>query len=164
MIKKYSKSIILLTGILLTILLVSCNPARKYEKAESESIQNYLSNNPADTFDLKPSGLYFHNVLTGTGPAPVIHDTAYVQYTGMFLDGTVFDTSVGQADLIFPVDEGYLISGFDEGITYMKEGGKATFLVPSKLGYGSQGYAAIGGYTPLLYDVYLIRVKPGPGK
>lgn len=164
MIKKYSQPVLLflVAGLLMT--LGSCDPARKYEKAEKESIQNYLTNNPADTFDLKPSGLYYHNILTGTGPTPVIHDTAYVQYTGKFLDGTVFDTNVGQADLFFPVDEGYTLSGFDEGITYMKEGGKASFLIPSKLAYGAQGYAIVGGYTPLLYDVYLVHVKPGPGK
>ena len=60
------------------------------------------------------------------------HDTAYVVYTGKFLDGTVFDSNVGKASLIFPVDEGVLIQGFDEGITYMNQGGKAQFLIPSK--------------------------------
>jgi FKBP-type peptidyl-prolyl cis-trans isomerase len=103
-------------------------------------------------------------VLLGTGPAPVTHDTAYVIYTGSFLDGTVFDSNVGKANLIFPVDEGVLIQGFDEGVLYMKQGGKAQFLIPSSLGYGTQGYYSIGGYTPLLYDVELVLVKPGPGK
>jgi FKBP-type peptidyl-prolyl cis-trans isomerase len=46
----------------------------------------------------------------------------------------------------------------------MQEGGKASFLIPSKLAYGSSGYYTIGGYTPLLYDVELLLVKPGPGK
>jgi FKBP-type peptidyl-prolyl cis-trans isomerase len=39
------------------------------------------------------------------------HDTAHVVYTGKFTDGTVFDTNVGGADLIFEVKEGELISG-----------------------------------------------------
>ena len=164
MIKKISQSILLFLTVGLILSLGSCNPASKYEKAESESIQNYLNNHPADTFDLKKSGLYYHKVLEGTGRTPVLHDTAYAIYTGMFLDGTVFDSNVGKDQLKFPVAEGYLIAGFDEGIQYMNEGGKATFLIPSKLAYGSQGYYTIGGYTPLLYEVELVHVTPGPGK
>jgi len=46
----------------------------------------------------------------------------------------------------------------------MDEGGKATLLIPSKLAYGTSGYYTIPGYTPLLYDVQLVKVIPGPGK
>jgi FKBP-type peptidyl-prolyl cis-trans isomerase FkpA len=162
--KKYFNSILLFLAVGLVIALVSCNPASKYEKAEKLSISNYLNSHVNDTFALESSGLYYHQVVLGTGPAPVTHDTAYVVYTGSFLDGTVFDSNVGKASLIFPVDEGVLIQGFDEGILYMKQGGKAQFLIPSSLGYGTQGYYSIGGYTPLLYDVELVLVKPGPGK
>ena len=162
--KKCYKSIVGSFTAGLVLLLVSCNPASKYEKAEKESIQNYLSNNSADTFDLKPSGLYYHNILTGTGRTPVIHDTAYVQYTGMYLDGTIFSSTTASSDYVFPVAEGFVLTGFDEGITYMKEGGKARFLIPSSLAYGPGGYYSIPGYTPLLYDVTLVKVAPGPGK
>ena len=161
--KKYFNSILLFLTVGLVIALVSCNPASKYEKAEKQSISNYLNNHPTDTFALESSGLYYHQVLLGTGPMPVAHDTAYVVYTGKFLDGTVFDSNVGKASLIFPVAEGVLIQGFDEGILYMNQGGKAQFLIPSSLGYGTQGYYTIGGYTPLIYDVELVQVKLGPG-
>jgi FKBP-type peptidyl-prolyl cis-trans isomerase len=162
--KKYFNSILLFLAVGLVIALVSCNPASKYQKAEKESISNYINNHQTDTFTLETSGLYYRQVLLGTGPAPAAHDTAWVTYTGKFLDGTVFDSNVGKASLIFPVDEGVLIQGFDEGITYMNQGGKAQFLIPSSLGYGPSGYYSIGGYTPLLYDVELVKVIPGPGK
>ena len=80
------------------------------------------------------------------------------------MNGSIFDSNVGSTDGFFPVAEGYLIAGFDEGITYMKEGGKARFLLPSSLAYGSAGYYTIPGYTPLLYDVQLVKVSPGPSK
>lgn len=164
MIKKFNKAILLflVTGILVS--LVSCDPAKKYEKQERESIDNYLNSNSSLSFDLKPSGLYYLEVLEGTGPTPIAHDTAYVIYTGKYLDGSVFDTNVGLKQLIFPVDEGIMIAGFDEGITYMKAGGKATFLMPSSLAYGTQGRYPIGGYAPLLYEVELVKVAPGPSK
>ena len=45
----------------------------------------------------------------------------------------------------------------------MIEGGQAKFLVPSKLAYGSTGnyYGTIPPYTPLVFDVNLVRVKEG---
>ena len=96
---------------------------------------------------------------------PIMHDTAYLKYTEKFLDGTIYDTNVGTTDtLIRPVAEGWIVYGIDEGITYMKEGGKTTFLVPSKLAYGASGSYSIPGYTALLFDIELVRVKPGPGK
>jgi FKBP-type peptidyl-prolyl cis-trans isomerase FkpA len=164
MTKKFYRSILFLIAAGIFISLGSCNPASKYEKAEQDAINNYLNANSTMAYELKPSGLYYLDVVVGTGRTPVMHDTAYVIYTGKFLDGTVFDTNVGKANLIFPVAEGLMIPGFDEGITYMKAGGKASLLVPSKLAYGSQGYYTIGGYTPLLYEVELVQVKAGPGK
>jgi len=156
---------LLFLTIVLMISLVSCDPAKKYEKEEATKIENYLNSNKNLNFELKPSGLYYLEVEPGTGRTPLAHDTAYVKYTGKLLDGTVFDTNVGKVDsLIFPVAEGWLIYGFDEGITFMREGGKAMFLIPSKLAYGPSGYYIIEGYTPLLYDIELVKVKPGQVK
>src|ERR1035437_88527 len=164
MIKKYYQSILLISTVAVLFTLGSCDPARKYEKAEAEAISNYLAGNPADTFKLEPDGLYYLDVLEGTGRTPVAHDTARIVYTAKFIDGTVFDTNAGGADLVRPVGEGYLISGLDEGIMLMKEGGKATVLILSKLGYGTQGWYTIPGYSPLVFDVQLVKVIPGPSK
>jgi FKBP-type peptidyl-prolyl cis-trans isomerase len=44
----------------------------------------------------------------------------------------------------------------------MKEGGKGRFLVPSSLAYGQAGiWGIVPGYTPLVFEVNLISVKPG---
>jgi FKBP-type peptidyl-prolyl cis-trans isomerase FkpA len=145
--------------------LVACDPTSKYKENEDAMIQAFLDNSPTLKFELKPSGLYYLDVAVGTGITPVKHDTAFIRYTGKFLDGTIFDSNTTLADpLSFPVDEGWLIPGFDEGVTYMKAGGKAMFLIPSSLGYGTQGYYSIPGYTPLLFDVELVKVSRGTGK
>ncbi len=164
MIKNYYQSILLFSAAILLLSLGSCDPAKKYEKAEAEAIANYLSSNPADTFKLEQSGLYYRDELVGTGRTPVAYDTVDVIFTGKFLDGSEFVTTVGGSDYVFPLGEGYPIAGFDEGISYMKEGGRATFLIPSKLAYGPYGYYTVPGYTALLYDVQLVKVTPGPGK
>jgi FKBP-type peptidyl-prolyl cis-trans isomerase len=163
MIKKYSHSIILFFAAGLLLSLISCNPAAKYEKTERESIQNYLAANPTLNFVKEPSGLYYLETLTGTGRQAVKNDTVFVTYTGKYLNGTTIDSNVGLAYDSFLVGGGWRIAGYDEAITYMKAGGKATILIPSSLGYGSQGYYSIAGYTPLLFDIELVKVSAGVG-
>jgi len=46
----------------------------------------------------------------------------------------------------------------------MREGGRALFLIPSKLVYGATGVTSIPGYTPLLCYASLVRIKQGPEK
>jgi FKBP-type peptidyl-prolyl cis-trans isomerase len=165
MMRKHNITSLGLLAIVLILLLGSCDPSKKYVKQEEEEIQNYFSSNPTLNFELQASGLYYLPVQVGTGIMPVQHDTAWVKYTGKFLDGTVFDTNVGKADtLMVPVAEGWLIPGFDEGITLMNQGGKAMLLIPSKLAYGTAGYYIISPYTPLLFDMELVKVKQGPAK
>lgn len=158
----------ILTGGLL-ISLVSCSKTGQFEDDERVYIDAYLNSNSNLNFVLKPSGLYYLDVHIGSGRLAVRGDTALIMYTGKFLDGTVFDTNVGttgglQDTLVRVVGGGTLIDGLDEGLTYMKEGGKSLLLIPSRLGYGPTGYYYIPGYTPLLFDIELVKIKPGPGK
>jgi FKBP-type peptidyl-prolyl cis-trans isomerase FkpA len=152
----------LFTGLIM-ILLSSCDLTKKYEKEEKEEIQNFLSQHPELTFELKASGLYFMDVTDGTGEKPVLNDSAFVTYTGYFLDGTKFDTNVGSDLFGFPVGVGFVIPGFDEGVMLMREGGTAKMLMPSYIGYGNSGYY-MAAYTPLLFDVKLDSIVPGSGK
>jgi FKBP-type peptidyl-prolyl cis-trans isomerase len=177
MFKRNIQVILLSLTAVLMILQVSCDPTKKYVKAEESEIQNYLATNFNQTFVRKPSGLYYYEVLEGTGIMPAKHDTVYVKYTGKFLEGTIFDSNVLLSSfLIFPVGEKvWVIDGLDEGVTYMKEGGKATILIPSELAYGGTGspvgydptygpFQVIPGYTPLLFEIELVHVSPGTGK
>lgn len=166
--KNNFKAILLIPIAGFLITLVSCDPSKKYQKEEEESIQAYVDQNAGLNLELKPSGLYYSEVTTGTGIMPVTHDTVYVKYTGKFLNESVFDSNIldnNPDTLVFPLNEGWVIAGFDEGLNYMKVGGTSTFLVPSKLGFGAAGnYPYINGYEPLIFEVRLVRVKRGPGK
>lgn len=144
---------------------VSCNMTKKYEREEKEKIQNYITEHPEYDFVLKESGLYYADVVIGTGIHAATHDTAYVKYTGKYLDNRIFETNVSIDDtLIFPINEGWLnLVGFDEGITYMNEGGEAIFLIPSSIGYGNAGYY-MPAWTPVLFEVNLVKIEPHSGK
>ena len=163
MIRKNFGVIVSLLAVVLAISAVSCDPSTKMRKQENEEIQNYLSQNSNLNFVKQPSGLYYLEVVPGTGTAPVVGDSAYVKYTGKFLDGTIFDSNVSTGTL-YGFIVGLNITGFDEGITLMKAGGKSSFLIPSNLAYGSTGTYGISGFTPLLFDVELVKVSPYTGK
>jgi FKBP-type peptidyl-prolyl cis-trans isomerase FkpA len=150
-------------------LLTSCNIRDKLEKEEQEKINSFLSENPNLNFQMKASGLYYLDVVAGTGKQAETHDSAYVFYNMKLLNGTVFESNVGTHDtLVFAVNEARLaVKGFDEGIMYMKEGGQSMLLVPSDLAFGEVGVSkasSIGGYEPLLFDVYLVRIKKHSSK
>lgn len=165
--KKNNFFTLLFIAAVLTMTLVSCDPSKKYIEQEEDQIQGYLTSNPNLEFVQKPSGLYYVTIQEGAGIVPVKHDTAYLKYTGRFLSGNIFDTNISDTKvdtLIVPVDEGWMIPGFDEGVTLMKVGEKAQLLIPSKLAYGPTGYMIIGGYTPLLFDLELVKVKRGSAK
>jgi FKBP-type peptidyl-prolyl cis-trans isomerase len=163
MIKGNLRRTVIAAALIVTIAAVSCDPSRKYEKQEKEEIEAYLAENNTMHFVRQPSGLYYLEVVAGTGLQPVRTDSAYVKYTGMFLDGRVFDSNVSSGSL-YGFIVGQNIVGFDEGITHMKAGGKSTLLIPSELGYGASGYYTIPGYTPLLFEIELVKVVPYTGK
>jgi FKBP-type peptidyl-prolyl cis-trans isomerase len=146
--------------------MISCNKTNEFEDAENLQIQEYLERNSTLNFEKKPSGLYYLEQVKGTGNLPVKFDTAYVRYTGKFLDGQIFDSNINAAKpMEVLIGSQSLIQGFSEGLSYMAQGGKSLFLVPSQLGYGSVGnyYGGISGYTPLLFEVQLVLLKKGKG-
>ena len=154
---------VLLTG-LIVFLVSSCDLTKKYEEEEAGKIDKYLNEHPDLDFTLKQSGLYYLDITVGTGEQPVAGDSAFVYYTGYFLDGIEFDGNTDDDEPYgFPVGVGYVIPGFDEGIMLMHEGGTAKLLVPSYLGYGNSGYY-MPSYTPLLFDVELDSIVFGSGR
>ncbi len=154
----------MLSGFMILIYFTSCNPDKKWkemEEEEKQAIKDFLTDNDSINFELKSSGLYYHDVKVGPGLLAETHDTAFIFYAMKYLSGTTFETNVGTEDtLILPVNEGWLsVKGFDEGVTYMKEGGVAKFLVPSSLAFGPSGTYNIPSYTPWLFEVYLVKLS-----
>ncbi len=112
------------------------------------------------------SGLQIIDTKAGTGASPRQGQTAVVHYTGWLYEngakGKKFDSSVDRGQPFeFPVGQGRVIKGWDEGVATMKIGGKRTLIIPPALGYGAQG--AGGGVIPpnatLIFDVELLGVK-----
>ena len=151
---------------LFVIVLTACNSTGTWQKQERTQIDTYIKSLGDTTFVLKPSGLYYIELKAGTGRTPVAKDTVSFRYVGMFLDRVVFDQNLTATSPYSAVIGDYeVIQGIDEGFRYMKEGGKARFLTPSSLAYGQAGiWGTIPGYTPLIFEVTLVKVSPGPVK
>ena len=112
-----------------------------------------------------PSGLQITDSNVGTGASPKAGQTCVMHYTGWLYEngakGKKFDSSVDRGSPFeFPIGQGRVIRGWDEGVATMKVGGKRTLIIPPELGYGARG---AGGVIPpnatLVFDVELLGVK-----
>lgn len=154
----------------------------EYLKAESELAKNSESAKVkayVSSKGLKPavtaSGLNYVISKEGSGTKANPGDTVLVNYTGMFLSGKVFDSSLPEVakkngtfnaqrpyePLKLPVGMNGSIPGFEEGLMLLSKGAKATLILPSSLAYGEQGNQGIPPFTPLIFEVDLVNIIPG---
>lgn len=135
--------------------------SRAKRVAEAKSVQEEQIVALATGFDKTETGLRYQIIQEGSGAKAQNGQTVSVHYKGQLADGTVFDSSFKRNQPIdFVLGEGQVIKGWDEGISLLKVGDKARFVIPSNLAYGSAG---AGGVIPpdatLVFDVELVDVK-----
>ena len=131
---------------------------QRMQDAEMVLLEEYLAENYPDA---KPTedGLYVIVETPGKGPNPTEGQTITAHYTGKFLDGTVFDSSVERGQPFeFVLGKGQVIAGWDKGFAMMNKGEKATLVIPSLLAYGP-GRQGIPPFSTLVFDVELIDFK-----
>lgn len=105
------------------------------------------------------SGLQYFASKTGTGSkSPQATDVVKVHYTGMLLDGKVFDSTAGKEPAEIPVNR--VIPGWSEALQIMKVGDKWRLYIPSSLAYGAQGPPGgpIPPFATLIFDVELLEI------
>ncbi|HMI06705.1 MAG TPA: peptidylprolyl isomerase [Flavobacterium sp.] len=131
----------------------------KREAAEREAAEAKMEKLAAG-FQKTESGLRYQIINKGNGKKAENNKTVSVHYEGSLENGKVFDSSYKRKPIEFPLGQGNVIEGWDEGIALLQVGDKARFVIPSHLGYGSQG---AGGVIPpnatLIFDVELMDVK-----
>jgi len=134
--------------------------ANQGRMSEEQSILEKYVADKKITVTPTASGLYFMETHKGSGAKVMAGDTVYVKYTGKTLDGKVFDTSDRSPEPVkFQIGVGQVIKGWDEALTMMNVGGKATLLLPSSIAYGEMGAGEqIPPFTPLLFDVEVYKI------
>jgi FKBP-type peptidyl-prolyl cis-trans isomerase FklB len=105
-----------------------------------------------------PSGLQYRVISEGTGASPTDTSIVTVHYTGKFINGEVFDSSVERGEpASIPLNR--VIKGWTEALKLMRPGAKWTLYIPSKLAYGESAPESIGPNRLLIFDVELISFQ-----
>ena len=108
------------------------------------------------------SGLQYTITSAGNGLQAHKGNNVKVHYTGKLTNDTVFDSSVKRGTPYeFMLGRNRVIKGWDEGISYLHVGDKATLVIPPGLGYGEQASGRIPANSTLIFDVELIDAKEG---
>jgi FKBP-type peptidyl-prolyl cis-trans isomerase FklB len=130
------------------------------EKNKKEGEDFLARNKTKDEIKTLASGLQYKVLTEGKGKSPKAGDTVTVNYRGMFIDGTEFDSSYKRGQPAnFTV--GSVIKGWTEALQLMKEGSQWQLFVPANLAYGDNGTPGgpIGPNAALIFDMELISVK-----
>ena len=102
------------------------------------------------------SGLMYEILEKGSGGSPSAGATVAVNYTGMLLDGRVFDSTESRGQpAVLRVDR--VIKGWTEALLDMKRGERRMLVIPPDLAYGERGYpGVIPPNAFLVFNVQLI--------
>jgi FKBP-type peptidyl-prolyl cis-trans isomerase FklB len=86
-----------------------------------------------------------------------------VNYRGMLIDGTEFDSTWARGQPVrFEVDK--VISGWQDVIPRMHAGDRWKVVIPPQLAYGEHGaLPRIGPNEALVFEIELLDIKSGPG-
>jgi FKBP-type peptidyl-prolyl cis-trans isomerase len=140
---------------------VSYTPER-----EATMIKEWLDSMSARkiSLDTTSTGILYIPVKIGSGATVKTGDVITVKYTGMFLDGTIFDASEYQNEagtMSYVHKTNRMIQGWEEGVEVLQKGGKAIFLIPSAKGYGVTGSrdGTIPPYSPLIFMIEVVDIK-----
>ncbi|QBQ40152.1 peptidylprolyl isomerase [Sphingobacterium psychroaquaticum] len=145
------------------------------KKSEEGKLAKYVADKKLEP-KKSASGLQYIISQEGKGDKVVVGDTVVVNYTGKLVNGKVFDTNSAETakkektfnpmkqyePIRFRVGHDPVIQGWTEGMQLLNKGAKATFLVPSNLGYGERGGGTIPPYAPLVFEVEVVNIIPGP--
>lgn len=110
-------------------------------------------------FTRNSSGLYWRDLVAGTGTLAADGKRVGVYYVGNLTNGTQFDARTSGTPFSFTIGAGQVVPGFNEGVRGMKVGGRRQIIIPPELGYGSQGSGAIPGNSILVFTIDLISVQ-----
>ncbi|MBN2480852.1 MAG: FKBP-type peptidyl-prolyl cis-trans isomerase [Bacteroidales bacterium] len=153
------------------LLLAGCvrNDWEEKDEREAEIIKSYLDEHGIAEDSKTEGGIYFIEEVAGTGLSPGKNDYIVINYAGRYLEnGAIHETnhdslkdewtnSAYYAHFVYAplkFKYGYSIAGINEGLSMMKEGGKAKLIIPSDM--------AFYDFNPLEYEIELIKVIKDP--
>lgn len=155
------------------IALASCKKDLEDERTFNENsiIEEFIAlNNWAYTVT---NGVYRVVRTPSYSYKPALGDTLEFWYSGYTLDGKVFDTNdkivakTAKLDTLIrsfdPVKvfagQNNLIDGLNIGLFQIRNGETATIIFPSALGFGNDAFGSVEAWSPLAFNIKLIKVN-----
>ena len=130
------------------------------EKKAEEGAAFLAANGKREGIVTTASGLQYEIITKGEGAIPNANDKISVHYTGMLIDGKVFDSSVERGKpQTLKANE--VIKGWQEALQQMPVGSKWKIYVPYDLGYGERGAGGgvIPPYAALIFEMELLGIE-----
>jgi len=167
-------SIASLTGLILFSFSSCLKDDSEAQIAEEKKIlADYIQ---ANNITVQPteSGLYYIETLAGTGDSVAVDDWMEIKYTARLVSNnqvvmtsemqTAKDNNIYLAGTYYGPTR--LVQGqirpiaLNEGISKMRDGGKARLIFPSDIGLGGTTSGNVPAYSSLIFDVELVKVIP----
>ncbi len=125
---------------------------------EEETIDDFVERYGWN-MDKSGTGLRYKIEQRGKGPKAVYGNRAIIHYDIYLLTGDPVYSSEDLGARAFTVGRGGIESGIEEGILMMRNGDKATFILPSHLAHGVAGDGnKIPRRASLVYKVELVNL------
>ena len=130
---------------------------------EAATIQAFAAANGINAI-AHSSGLYYEIIDPGYGATATLSSKIVITYTGMLLDGMIFDhrstpNNTQSTGSDSPWKLSALVEGWKIGIPLIQEGGHIKLIIPSAMGYGCAPYKEIPGNSILFFDINLVDVQ-----
>ena len=121
--------------------------------------EKFLAENKAkEGVKTTESGLQYKVITEGKGEIPADTCKVKVNYKGILIDGTEFDSSYKRNEpATFRANQ--VIKGWTEALTMMPVGSKWELYIPQELAYGSRDQGQIKPFSTLIFEVELLSIE-----
>jgi len=139
----------------------------RQEQAEKKTLDAYFIEKNLQA-EKNPDGYYILMKSPGKGSQIKKGEKVYVNYTGQFLNGIIFDSNANSGKPYpFTVGNHEVIEGWDLAVQQLRKGDKVTLIIPSALGYGRSGLKRgnsnkyyVPPYSTLIFDFEVLESAP----
>lgn len=147
--RNYVRKPLLISLLVSLTLTVACSPRKEQQPDKKTSVAQSVTKLKIEVLK-QGSG----DIVAKPGQKVKVH------YTGWLTDGKKFDSSVDRGQpFVFPLGQGRVIKGWDEGVKGMKVGEKRKLTIPPDMAYGDRG---AGGVIPpgatLVFEVEFLGI------
>lgn len=164
---------------LVAILIISCDPpVQEQQHSHTDPFKEqfiltnrYMNRRHQDHIaafvervgwnaSLSSSGLWIVVEDSGIGPRIVENDFVSYTFSSSLLDGSPCYEATTLAPKRITVGKGGVESGVEEGLKYLRSGGRAVFLIPPHLAHGNFGDRnRIPGSSVLIYRIEVEKLN-----